>query len=530
MFLSSWRKLVQQIRRQSASRRGHRLSAEARKSAAAHKSKWLFFEELEERTLLTVAQWNPTSLTIGVGYQWSNSANWISNTGLAPTQAGDIAQFVGTIVSPPTLDTPLSVGEVDFNSPSNVSILEPSGGSNTLTLDNTGFKANAIINALITNTGTDTILVPLANNPSTPLAASISGGVVQLDNLGGSNTFAAGSTFTMSTGGALVVEAPGNTGTATLIANTGGTLTVNANANPGTNLGTIGNVTLGGGTFSFVGSNPVSGVPQDSTLNVGTITLNAGSANITTSPGTNGGSVAMTATALVRKAGGTVDFLGTGLGVVPSDRIFFTQAPTQQGDSSNFGIGILPYAFVNGQDFATYQVSNPNDPGITGIGAFNDYAPSITGGAHGGHDQGNRPRNLDRQYDDQRPLAEHFGHLGSISGTVGEAGFTLTIASGGILDAAPAGTISGGTLAFGGPFTGDPTNEGIIMNGETPGGLDSNWYLQQGYNVASFPGVLVGVFNQYNLKSDLVFTRIDPSIDYPDSGNGVVAPTPPAIR
>ena len=510
MFRFSWRKFVQQVRRQSASLRGQQPPTQARKSP------WLLVEMLEERTLLTTAQWHPTAAVGGV-YDWSTGANWVG--GIAPTQPGDIAQFLGTIANPPTLDRSESVGEIDFNSASNVSILEPSGGNTTLTLDNTGFKANAIVNALITNSGTDTFLVPLANNSNTPLAATISGGTVQLNNTGGSNSLAADSTFTVSTGATLVVDAPGNTGSAAIVVNAGGAFTVNANADSIANMGSIGNLTVGGGSFSFIGSNAVGGLAQDSTLNVGTVTLNPGSSTITTAPGSNAGSVAITAAALVRNAGGTVDFLGNGLGNGSTNEILFTQAPTQQGNSSNVHIGILPYGIVNGGDFATYQLNNPLDPSITGIGAFNDYASSIATAHTGDTLKESSVESLTANTTINALLLSTSGASGAVSGTVGEAGFTLTLASGGLLDTAPAGTISGGTLAFGGPFSGDPSNEGIVMNGEVAGGLDVNYWENTGLNGFA---TIDDSFNQYNQKEAPLYTRIDPTINYPANSNGLV--------
>ena len=80
MFLSSWRKLVQKVRRHGdAVRRGQRQPSETRKS------RWLWVEELEELTLLTASVWNPTVAFQGQ-FQWSNGANWVGGT--APPDGG----------------------------------------------------------------------------------------------------------------------------------------------------------------------------------------------------------------------------------------------------------------------------------------------------------------------------------------------------------------------------------------------------------------------------------------------------------
>ena len=107
--------------------------------------------------MLTTAQWNPTAAVSAGVYDWSNGANWI---GGVPTSAGDTALFIGTIANSPTLDQSETVGTILFNTPSNVTILQ--GGSSTLTLNNSG--SNSILNALATNTGTDTFNVPLSAN------------------------------------------------------------------------------------------------------------------------------------------------------------------------------------------------------------------------------------------------------------------------------------------------------------------------------------------------------------------------------
>src|SRR5579862_7752368 len=300
MFLSSWRKFVQSVRRQrGAIRRGNQQPAEARKS------RWLFVEELEERTLLTTtAIWAPQG---SAPFNWTNNANW--QGGVAPVNQGDVAIFQGTITSSPTLDASITVGEIDFNSPSNV-VINQGSSSFTITFDNTP-SATSSIKTLSTNGGLDTINVGLLA-ANTPFAAVMSGGTLQLNNSGSANSFTVGGNtglFTINRLATLSDAAPSNVGSANVVVNTGGNFVINAAQNNSANMGNLGNLTIGGGTVSFTGSaNTLSSV------SVGTVTLAAGSSTITTMPGT-GGSVQLLGTALVRNAGGTVDFIGPNLGV-----------------------------------------------------------------------------------------------------------------------------------------------------------------------------------------------------------------------
>ena len=296
---------------------------------------WLWLEELEERTLLTTAQWNPTVAAAPGIYDWSNGANWTG--GAAPTSPGDVAQFVGTIVNSPTLDISETVGTILFNSASNVTILQ--GGTSTLTLDNTGTGANSLLNALSTNTGTDTFNVPLVA-ANTPFTATISGGTVQLNNSSGTNTLGSGSTITITSGG---------------------TFDVNANTGP------LGNLNLGGGTFGYTGAAGTA-----SSLQVGNITLTPGSSAIAMTPGASG-SVALTASTLTRNLGATVDFTGPGVGTT-SNTITITAGVSSQLQGDNGGI--LPYAAVNGGDFATYGTITGTSPAVSSIQTFTGYQTS----------------------------------------------------------------------------------------------------------------------------------------------------------
>ena len=426
MFLSTWRKLLQQVRRNNSTiRRGKRPSLESAKAQR------LQLERLEDRTLLSTFQW--TGANTLVDSNWNDPANWNVTAGTPttfyPSVVGDIAQFTGTPAQATvTLNQNITVGEIDFGTSSNITII-PNPSVSALTLDNTGIATGttAKIVALASNTGVDIINAQLISpspanaGAGNAFSATISGGTLTLNNVGAANSFPtptaqlpnATSTFTVNSGGILSITAGGNTGNANITVNNGGTLSVSGNGtisgggtvattptvtvnaggtflvtdSPNTTFplatpierfggsstyspNTDTNINLNGGTFSYVGGSAAASVDY-----LGTITLTGGNSIIADTP-TGAGSVMLTSAQLVRNTGATVNFTGSGQGKA-TNQLLFNQPPLTEGNSSILHIGILPYASVLGADFATYQVGNPNDPTIFGIGTFNDYALSI---------------------------------------------------------------------------------------------------------------------------------------------------------
>ena len=441
-------------------------------------------------------------------------------------------------------------------------------------LDNTGFgNGVAKIVALTANTGTDTIDAQMSainlvanptNPPSTPFAATIGGGTVVLSNAGGNNAFNnANSSFTVNSGGNLTVASASNTGTAPITVNNGGELAVNSNGTLGStptvtvNTGgtfqvtdnstngpierfggnsnyspnTDTNINLNGGTFQYIGNS--GGASSD---NIGTIDLTGGNSLISMSP-TGGGTVNLTANSLVRAAGATVTFSGVGLGTVTnaltdtaSNELLFNTAPKTEGNSTFDHIGILPYASINGTDFATYQVqNNTNDPTLVGISTFNDYALSIASANPGDtvKETGSEVLSGNTQIN---------GLILTNAASISQAGFSLTIGSNTFTDGTPntgssgygggilnfnvvGGTLSGGTLSFAG------TGEGIILNGLVPGEVATNFYnvpnVSNGNN-NGYGGNVLGTFNQFSYTNTVpTAQRVDPEINYPNNGNGV---------
>src|SRR5262249_7645291 len=171
----------------------------APKQKAKSRSRSRFFrfvgvELLEDRTLLSTFQWTGSANAL-----WNNPNNWTNGpVGAFPSAQGDVAQFTGTITGSTlvTVNQAITVGEIDFNNGSSITI----GGPNVLTLDNTGgVGGNAILSLAGTNAGVDVIAAPIAVAGATPLQATISGGTLQLTNTNtgaGANAIGSSSSFT----------------------------------------------------------------------------------------------------------------------------------------------------------------------------------------------------------------------------------------------------------------------------------------------------------------------------------------------
>ncbi len=196
MSLSSWRKIVRLVRRPLRFAPGQRPATEL---SASH---GLRLEQLEDRTLLSTYQWLGTSSAL-----WSDPGNWTGGpAGTFPSLAGDVAQFTGSITGSTTVtvNQAITVGEIDFNTASNITI--NSTGTNVLTLDNTP-NPNAILNVAATNTGTQVLNTPVTVAAGTPLLASVSGGTLQLTST--ADVIDATSAFTVNPGATLRASAAG---------------------------------------------------------------------------------------------------------------------------------------------------------------------------------------------------------------------------------------------------------------------------------------------------------------------------------
>src|SRR5207247_131316 len=104
-----------------------------------------------------------------------------------------------------------------------------------------------------------------------------------------------------------------------------------------------------------------------STETLGAVTLASGASTIATAPG-SGQNATLTLTSLTRSAGATVNFSGSGLG--GANKVVLTTAPGLTNS-------ILPWATVNGSDFATHGGNG------TSIAAFAGYVGMPSGGGAG---------------------------------------------------------------------------------------------------------------------------------------------------
>ena len=163
-------------------------------------------------------------------------------------------------------------------------------------------------------------------------------------------------------------------GSTAITVNNGGTLTLdNITSGTATRLPITGTLNMSGGTFNFNGP---ANATQTETLAV--LNLLAGQSVINVNPGTNGGTTlnfnnGATNPSLTRVVGATVMFQGANLGTTGAtgNQILFT--PTIATQLIN---NILPFATVNGTDWATYTG--------TGIGALPpaSYSTTLTAGAN----------------------------------------------------------------------------------------------------------------------------------------------------
>jgi len=223
----------------------------------------------------------------------------------------------------------------------------------------------------------------------------------------------------------------------------GGTITLDNTSGFADRIGAVG-VTLAGSTLNFLGQTG----NIDTSETIGVLTLagssatggTTGSANtINIARGDATGSATLTAAALTRNNGTTANFTnpaGT-LGTIGDNpRLVFTSAPTLDD-------GILAYATINGTDFATYTTVNSVTP--DGLSAYTGY---LTGAQTG----------WTITSDNAAPAADQtltgvrtINSLKLASGIdVAQAGFALTLQSGGILSTGGiATTISGGILTTG---------------------------------------------------------------------------------
>ena len=389
------------------------------------------------------------------------------------------------------------VGTVVVNSNSTLEAVTAFGifQSKTLTLNGTGYVganlAGAFVAAVNTTLQGNVILNPGSsigvNSGFTLSLAGVVSGTGDLTKVGsGTLSLLTANTYignTVMDGGTLALTADGTAlSSPNFIVNPGATLaldnfgiytapaasgnTATAGGTAAVNLGSsrtssTQGVTLNAGTLNFIANSGTGPVGLSTNEQIGTITVGPGQSTINTGFGfannvgaaaiagflpipPAGVSAVLTANSLVRQTGGTVNFTGFDIDQ-GATRIAFTTAPTTVGNNG----GIIPYATVNGTDFATYDGSNNT------IAAFTGYVTSLAAAVAAG------PGSIVK-LTGQETLTGNETITGLVlaGGTASEAGYTLTVSSGGLVGTqgpSNSNTILGGKLAFG-------SAEGIVTS------------------------------------------------------------------
>ena len=349
MILFPWRKLAQLLRQNSGTSHLQRVASTPRFF------RWLWLEQLEDRTLLSTYQWvggDPATPT-----SWSDQNNWYNTTATVPglgqgypTAVGDIAQFVdsvpGGIVNPTaTVDAAgINVGEIDFGSVQTITI-NNSGGGNILTLSS-GTANPAILNTLAANTGTDSISAPVTQAASLNVTAN--GGSLTVASL----ALGAAATDTVTGTSAFSIGALTLHGADTLsVSNTAGTSIT----------GNIGN-TAGTDTLTIAGSGTLN-LPNTNTDTNTTILADTGTVNVGTSTSLGSGGVTLTSGTLAASAAG----------VTLGNTLTFSPGGAQTIGGTN-AIALSATIILNGSDTLT-----ANDTGgTTFTGAIGNTASSDT--------------------------------------------------------------------------------------------------------------------------------------------------------
>ncbi len=217
--------------------------------------------------------------------------------------------------------------------------------------------------------------------------------------------------------------------------NNGGTFTLdNSGTNNATRVQDSATVALSGGSLVYTGNSSAASLET-----MGALTLSSGANVVTNSNGATNRSSVLTFASLTRNAGATIDFTnntsnGTLGNTGNNPRTVFTSIPTMAN-------GILAYATVNGTSFAGYGTVDSTTPdGIYAVTSTNTAQTSWTSSINAGNTS-----------DVTVTASRTVNSLKLGSGIdVVQAGFALTVASGGILTTGgTAATISGGSLTTG---------------------------------------------------------------------------------
>ena len=244
-------------------------------------------------------------------------------------------------------------------------------------------------------------------------------------------------------------------GSAGLTINTGGTVTLdNSSVNNSNRINASAAIALNGGTLNFLGNGSSA-----ATQSLGAVTLVSGNSTINSANQTGQTAAAHLRQPYTQAAGATANFTntvttpagtttGSALGTT-SNEITFTTPPTLAT-----GVNILPFALVNGSNFAT--------TGANGIVANTTFATTLTGAT-----ASTNVILTDAASNTTVSAATSVGSLilvGNVALTI-NSGITLTIGNGQttggmvlLADSTGSPSITGGTLAFG-------SSEAVVKTG-----------------------------------------------------------------
>ena len=393
----------------------------------------------------TAGDYSPTLGTAAGNLQWTGSGGFSAATAARTVSLnGGAALAWGTTGGFVTSSSSLIFGATGADSTVTLANAIALGATGTRTIQTVQGTSSTIASGVLSGAVSGAAALEVTGNGRLDLTAdnthtgavTITGAELRLASSAASPTtgdLAQSSGFSVRLGGTLTLD------------NTAATAAVDR-------VGAVG-VTLAGASLNFLGH----AGNVDTTETIGTVTLSgttatggtSGSANtINVARGDATGSATLTAAALTRNAGTTVNFTnpaGT-LGTTGDNpRLVFTSAPTLND-------GLLAYATVNGTDFATHGANGVAAATYTSGGDLQSAWTAATVNASVSAGQtldANRTVNAIK-------LAN--------GADVDQGGFTLTVESGGILTS---GTGTGTTFSNGTLTTGSATD--LVVHAYHPG-------------------------------------------------------------
>ena len=242
---------------------------------------------------------------------------------------------------------------------------------------------------------------------------------------------------------------------ASIVVNTGGMFVLDdsSTANPNPNLLASGiGITLNGGTLTYAGNGNAS---STQTL-TGNLNLGGGNSTINVNPGQNQGATLTFGSIGTRSQGGVVNFNGANLGGNSGtfSQIVFSTSPTLTN-------GILPYAFVNGTDFATNGGSGTSMQALSATSPnSSNFATTLPTNGSALSTVNYKLTNFGTQSLTAATQANAILFVGTTVPTVlNLAGNSLTLGAGTLAFSGPqTATVTGGTIPLG-------TAEGIVLTG-----------------------------------------------------------------